>query len=748
MQHPAPRSCCRPLPIVVAVLAALGTAWPLPAAWSATAAAPATPATTAAEDPDARAARIEAQLSDDERVRLLMGIITVPGASKKLPLPAGVPSVAGYVPGVPRLGIPPQLATDASLGVTNPSDGRPGDKATALPSGLAMAASFDPVLAEKLGALVGLETRSRGFNILLGGGMNLARDPRNGRNFEYLGEDPLLAGVLSGHAIRGSQSQGVVSTIKHFALNAQETQRMTLDARIDTNALRESELLAFQIGIEIGQPGAVMCAYNLVNGQPACGHDGLLNGVLKGDWGYKGWVMSDWGAVGSTDHLLAGLDQQAGSQWDREFWFGQPLRERLAAGTVPRERVSDAVRRILRSLYAVGADQIPAPLPTVDLQAHAQQALDAARAGIVLLKNDGVLPLAAGKQRILVVGGHADFGVMSGGGSSQVTPSNGAPRTLEVGGDGGLAIYARQSVLPGAPLAALRQNLPAASISFHNAYSADAAVAQAAHADLVIVFATKWEGEGVDSGSLALPQGQDELIAQLARTNRNLVVVLETGNPVTMPWLAQARAVVQAWYPGQGGGQAIADVLSGVTNPSGRLPISFPQSLQQTPREALIPGLGLPYRTPATVHYSEGAEAGYRWHARTGQAPLFAFGHGLSYTRFSHGTPRIQRGADQALSLSVDVRNTGAREGSDVPQAYLVARNGQPLQRLVGFQKLTLRPGDSAGATLRVDPRLLADFRDGGWQMPAGRYEFAIGHSAGELGPRVSIELPTRRWRP
>lgn len=709
-------------------------------AWSAT------PAPRVDEDPNARAARIEAQLSDDERLSLLMGIITVPGSSKKLPLPAGVPSVAGYVPGVPRLGIPPQLATDAGLGVTNPSDGRPGDKATALPSGLAMAAGFDPALVERLGAMVALEARSRGFNILLGGGMNLARDPRNGRNFEYLGEDPWLAGQLAGHAIRGSQSQGVVSTIKHFALNAQETQRQTLDARIDPDALRESELLAFQIGIEIGQPGAVMCAYNRVNGEPACGHAGLLNGVLKGDWGYKGWVMSDWGAVGSAEHILAGLDQQAGSQWDREFWFGQPLRERLAAGTVPRARVSDAVRRILRSLYAVGADQIPSPLPAVDLQVHAQLALEAARAGIVLLKNDGLLPLADGPQRILVVGGHADFGVMTGGGSSQVTPSNGAPRLIDVGGDGGLAVYARQSILPGSPLAALRQALPGATIGFQNGYSVDTALAHAAQADLVVVFATKWEGEGLDSGSLALPQGQDELIGRLAQVHRRVVVVLETGNPVTMPWLGQVGAVVQAWYPGQGGGQAIADVLSGRVNPSGRLPVSFPQSLAQTPRDALIPGLGQPYRTPATVHYREGAEAGYRWHARSGQPPLFAFGHGLSYTRFSHDTPQIRREPD--LSMSVAVRNTGERDGNDVPQAYLVARNGQPLQRLVGFQKLALKPGEQATATLRIDPRLLADFRDGGWQLPAGRYEFAVGHSAGELGPRVAIDLPQRRWRP
>ena len=702
------------------------------------------PLSAAADDADARAASVEAQMTDAERLSLLVGIMPISFPGSRIKIPEGLPATAGYVPGVPRLGVPAQLATDAGLGVTNPYQSRAGDSATAMPAGLALASSFDPALLASVGATVALEAKARGFNILLGGGMNLARDPRNGRNFEYLGEDPLLAGTLAGHAIRGTQAQGVVSTIKHFALNGQETLRQYADSVIDESALRESELLAFQIGIEIGQPGAVMCAYNLVNGHKACGHDHLLNGVLKGEWGYKGWVMSDWGAVNSASFFNAGLDQQAGSQLDKEVWFAKPLQTMLADGSVSQARLSDAVRRMLRSLYAVGADAPPSR-PTIDNQAHGRIALDAARAGIVLLKNDGILPLANAAKRILVVGGHADFGVMSGAGSSQVTPSNGKPRFVDAGGDGAMAMFTRQTVMAGAPLAALRAALPLAKISFQTGYSPDTAAAYAAHADLVLVFATKWEGEGLDSGSLNLPQGQDELISKVAAANPNTVVVLETGNPITMPWLAGVRGVVQAWYPGQEGGQAIADVLSGQVNPSGRLPISFPHSLAQTPRGAL-PGIGLAERSPVEVRYQEGAEAGYRWFAKTGQTPLFAFGHGLSYTRFSHGALRAQAGPEVELALSV--RNDGQRDGADVPQAYLVARNGQPLQRLVGFQKLALRAGEQQQLTLRVDPRLLADFSAGGWHLPAGSYSFAIGSSAATLGPSVTLTLAERRWQP
>jgi beta-glucosidase len=705
----------------------------------------------AAEDPDAKAARIESQMTDAERMSLLVGIMPLAFPGLKVELPAGVPPTAGHVPGVPRLGVPAQRATDAGLGVANPNQARAGDVATAMPASLAWAASFDLALAELIGATVAREARAKGFNVLLAGGVNLARDPRNGRNFEYLGEDPLLAGQMAGHSIRGIQAQGVVSTIKHFALNAQETLRMTADAVIAEPALRESELLAFQLGIEIGQPGAVMCAYNRVNGHKACGSDHLLNTVLKRDWGYKGWVMSDWGAVSGPEFIHAGLDQQAGAQFDRQIWFGAPLKALVDSGQVSQARLSDAVRRMLRSFYALGIEHDHAPQP-IDYPAHAQVALEAARAGIVLLKNDdAMLPLdgaALAKKQVLVVGGQADFGVLSGGGSSQVFPSNGQVRVLNGAVDDPATMFTRQVWMPGAPLAALKAALPETRWRYHSGYSAEAAAAQAAQADLVIVFATKWEGEGQDSGSLALPQGQDDLIARVAAANRRLVVVLQTGNPVTMPWLGDVRAVVQAWYPGQEGGRAIADVLTGAVNPGGRLPMSFPQSLAGWPR-ASLPGLGLPWGTAVTVPYDEGAEAGYRWLARTGQPPLFAFGHGLSYTRFSHDQPWARVGADgRTVELGLTVANTGPRPGADVPQAYLLDRDGQVRQRLVGFTRLPLQPGERQAWQLTVDARVLADFKDGGWHVPAGTYRFAFGQSATALGPVMSVHMPEQRLKP
>ncbi|MCE4552864.1 beta-glucosidase [Roseateles cellulosilyticus] len=702
------------------------------------------------EDADARAASIEAQMTDAERLSLLVGVmpLTIPGL--KADFPANIPPSAGYVPGVPRLGVPAQLATDASLGVANPNMARPGDVATAMPSGLALAASFDPALAARVGATVGRETRAKGFNVLLAGGMNLMRDPRNGRNFEYLGEDPLLAGTLAGHAIRGIQQQGVVSTIKHFALNGQETLRFYADSVIDEPALRESELLAFQLGIEIGEPGAVMCAYNLVNGHKACGNDFLLNQVLKRDWGYKGWVMSDWGAVSDASFFNAGLDQQAGSQLDKQVWFREPLKALIDAGHVTKARVSDAVRRMLRSFFALGIDK-PYKAEPIDYKANAQVALEAARAGLVLLKNDGLLPLDKVAKSILVVGGHADFGVLSGGGSSQVFPSNGKVRFVGGDVDDPSTTFTRQVYTPRAPFAALKTALPDAKFRFNSGYSPDTAAAYAAQADVVVVFATKWEGEAIDSGSLALPQGQDELIAKLAAANRNVVVVLETGNPVTMPWLRDVRAIVQAWYPGQEGAQAIAEALTGAINPSGRLPVSFPQSIAQWPRAAL-PGLGLVERTPVKVIYDEGADAGYRWFAKTGLTPLFPFGHGLSYTRFTHSGAWARHDAKQGVELGVTVSNDGALAGADVPQVYLIARNGQKLQRLVGFGKLALKAGERQTLTVKVDPRLLADYRrdkgQGGWTVPAGTYTFAFGKSAAELGEPVALTLPGQRLKP
>ena len=373
----------------------------------------------AASGPDAKAAAVEAQMTDEERLQLLNGLFPV-----LPPAPEGLTPAAGYVAGVPRLGVPPLAETDASLGVSNLGEIRKGDVATALPASLALAASFDPELAYRSGAMIGSEARAKGFNVMLAGGMNLTRNWYDGRNFEYLGEDPLLAGTMAGKSVRGIQSQHVISTIKHFALDSQESQSSLADVHISEAGQRESDLLAFEIAIEKGQPGSVMCAYNLVNSEYACANDHLLNGVLKHDWGYRGWVMSDWGAVHGVEAFNAGLDQESGWQLDTTHWFDSPLKAEIAAGRVSKARVSDAVRRILRSIYAVGADQ-PRGDGTIDYEAHSAIAKQEAAEGIVLLKNDGILPLAASARSILVVGGYANAGVMSGWGSSQVRPVGG-----------------------------------------------------------------------------------------------------------------------------------------------------------------------------------------------------------------------------------------------------------------------------------------------------------------------------------
>ena len=679
-------------------------------------------------------------MTDAERMQLLSGVMPfqVQGANSSRTF-KGIPAIAGYVQGIPRLGIPDLLETDSSLGVANPMQLRT-EKDTALPSSLALAATFDPQMAFETGAMIAAEARGYGYNVLLAGGVNLARDPRNGRNFEYFGEDPLLAGTLAGEAISGIQSQHVLSTIKHFALNDQETLRNTLDARIDQAAFRESDLLAFELAIERGRPGAVMCAYNLVNGSYACGSDQLLNRVLKGEWRFPGWVMSDWGAVHDVAYFNAGLDQESGSQLDSQVWFGSALKEGLVAGRISHARLSDAVRRILRSIYNVGLDSdLPRSGPAPDQHAELAR-LDAAE-GIVLLKNDGILPLTATAHSIAVIGGNADIGVMSGGGSSQVTPVGGPAAIIPVGGTGTMGAFSRQLIVPSSPLAALRAACPQATLTYDSGFDVETAAARAARADVAIVFATKWQMEGYDAGDLDLPQGQPALIAAVMRANPNTIVVLETGNPVRMPWLSGVKAVIEAWYPGQRGGEAIADVLTGAVNPSGRLPITFPANESQLPRPR-IEGLGLPETSRITIDYKEGANVGYRWFASTGQKALFPFGFGLSYTSFAASGLTVE-----GLHASLTVTNTGAQAGATVAQLYLVSRNGEAKERLVGFQRVNLAPGASQKVSLTIDPRLLADWNGGGWLITGGEYGFALGADAEHLGPIVTTHIAQRHWK-
>ncbi|MBB4154304.1 beta-glucosidase [Sphingomonas jinjuensis] len=702
---------------------------------------------------EARAADTERRMRPDERTTLTHGLWAIP-LIPNVKIPAEAVLGAGYITGLPRLGVPALLETDASLGVSYIANLRK-DGATALPSATAMGATWNPDLIRRGGAMIAREAKAKGFNVLLGGGINLMRDPRNGRTFEYFGEDPLHSGVLGGAAIDGTQSQHVMSTVKHFALNAQETGRHAVDGRIADDAFRMSDLLAFELAIEQGRPGSVMCAYNRVNGAPACGSDYLLNRVLKQDWRYPGFVMSDWGAVGALDFAIAGLDQQSGAQIDKQMFFAKPLAEAAARDPAYATRLQDMNRRILRSIYAVGLDANPPAKGPIDVAGNAALARAVEDEGIVLLRNrNALLPLSKAVRSIAVIGGYADAGVLSGGGSTQVQPEGGPAVSLPMGGEGPLAKYNNQTYHGTAPLAAIRALASKASVKFVDGrYPAEAAAAARA-ADVAIVFATQWMAEGMDVPDLSLPGGQDALIAAVAAANPKTVVVLETGGPVLMPWLDRSGAVLEAWYGGARGGDAIAATLFGDVNPSGRLPVTFPASLDQLPRPAL-PYAGMVDRDFAAglaagksypIDYDiEGADVGYRWFARKGLAPLFPFGFGLSYTRFDHGPLKVVGGASPRASAAI--RNVGQRGGSEVAQLYLVSTPAGPTRRLAGFAKVAIAAGATTTVMIPIDPKLLAESRGGKWSMAAGRYGFALGRSATDLGPVVTITLPARQWR-
>lgn len=708
--------------------------------------------------PDERARLAVEAMTLDEQISLMRTQIGFGLLSLGIPLPDSVPETmrkhtpegalgsAGFIAAMPRLGLPAIQMTDASLGVGNLGGFlRRGDEATALPSSLALAGSFNTDLARQAGRVVGAEAHAKGFNVQLAGGVNLTREPRNGRNFEYAGEDPLLAGLIIGETIAGIQDEHVVSTSKHYALNSQETGRFVYDARIDEGALRESDLLAFEIAHDRGQPGAVMCAYNRINGVYGCESPFLLNQVLKGEWKYPGWVMSDWGAVHSLKSSLdGGLDQES-PQDDPYF---DTLKTEVEAGRIPASRVAESARRILRSLFAVGAvDDPAAPGGTIDKDTHAAVAEQIALQGMVLLKNEGgVLPLAATARKIVVIGGFADRGVIAGGGgSSQVMPYGGSFRDTR--GREGVAALLTPVYGLDSPLKALQARRPDADIQFDDGSDPARAAALARMADVAIVFATRPEEEGLDAENLLFPHGQDDLIAAVAAANPRTVAVLETGNPTAMPWLSRVGAVLQAWYPGQRGGQAIARLLTGDAAPSGRLPMTFPASVQQLPRPE-IPGFDPAMRTPLglgkpvepfNLDMNEGSDVGYRWFERTDAKPMFAFGYGLTYTTFDYRRPSFHGG--DGLTAEVTLINTGSRAGVEVAQLY-AAPPGRT-HRLVGWARVELQPGESRRVTISADPRLLAswDTEAKGWRRAGGRFDAYIGRSAEQVEGRDQVRI-------
>ena len=691
---------------------------------------------------DERAERLVRALTEDEKLTLITGYFGVQKEWNEYRFPEARPQSAGVVRGVPRLGFPPQWQSDAGSGVATQGEAPLELERTVLPSGILTASTWNPELAERGGAMIGNEARRTGYNVMLAGGVNLLRDPGNGRNFEYGGEDPLLAGTMVGAVVRGIQSNHIVSTVKHYAFNDQETGRNSVNVLVAEAAARESDLLAFQIAIEQGDPGAVMCSYNLVNGTYACQNDWLLNQVLKRDWGFKGYVMTDWGAQHDTVlNANSGLDQETGVRKRGEYQFLDKLAAAIQRGEVSPARLDDVVRRIARTLIAKGAIDDPVQPAPIDFAAHAQVTEADAEEGIVLLKNRGVLPLAANLQRIAVIGGHADAGVLTGGGSAQVYARGGnAVRGLGPAHWPGPHVYARSS-----PLEALRRELPQAAFEWSDGTDLKSAAASAKKAQLAIVFVTQWTAEAMDF-SLTLPDDQDRLIEAVARANPHTIVVLETGGPVLMPWLERVAGVVEAWYPGSEGGVAIARVLSGAVNPSGHLPASFPRSVEQLPRRAIV-GQGLPKGQPFDVRYDEGAAVGYRWYDQRHLEPLFPFGHGLSYTHFTHRNLSARVENDE-LRVTFTVHNGGQRAGKDVAQIYVspVAGGWEAPKRLGAFKKVELAPDGSATAELTVDPRLLALYEPehARFRVAPGAYKVTLATSARDVGQSVIVNLPER----
>lgn len=705
--------------------------------------------------PDSRADLALQAMTRGEKLSLVFGYLgTAMPDRHYVPPPQARPGSAGFVPGIARLGLPPQWETDAGLGVaTQRSSLYAYRERTSLPSGLATAATWNAALAQKGGAMIGAEAHSSGFNVLLGPGLDLVREPRGGRSFEYAGEDPLLAGEIAAAEIRGIQSQHVIAVAKHYALNDQETGRNVLSANISATAARESDLLAFELAIEQGRPGAVMCSYNLVNGVHACESQWLLDRVLKGDWGFQGYVMSDWGAVHSTVRAaLAGLDQESGYVFDSQPYFGAALSEALAAGRVPAARLDDMARRILRAMFAAGVMDHPidGASAAIDFAADRLVAQADEEQGIVLLKNaGGALPLPRTVKELLVIGGHADRGVLAGGGSSTVFPvgGNAVPGLPSPGW------YGPELFLPSAPLGAIMGRAPQANIRYLDGDDIAAAAREAAKADRVVVFATQWAAESIDV-PLTLDGDQNKLIAAVAAANPRTVVVLESNGAVLMPWLGEVAAVLEAWYPGSGGGPAIARVLFGDVDPSGRLPVSFPASLEQLPHPVL-PGTGVPDKQSFTVDYTAGAAAGYKWLQKHALKPLFPFGYGLTYTRFRYSALHTHVVGGQ-LTVSLTVTNTGDREGAAVPEVYVGAASGgwEAPRRLGGWSKVMLPPGGTAAVSIRIDPRLLATFDEAHdrWQRPAGSYHVWVGESAASSELASEVQLPAwsheARWSP
>jgi beta-glucosidase len=709
---------------------------------------PTGPWMNASLSPDERADLVLKEMTVDEKIALLHGV-GMPTDEPVTPENAASNRGVGYAVGVPRLGIPGIDMSDAAYGVR--SSGVNGRYSTALPANVAAAASWDPDAAYEYGALIGRELRAQGFNMSLGGGVNLTRDPRNGRTFEYLGEDPVLAGTLVAKLIEGTQSEHVIGDIKHYALNDQESGRNSVNINISKRAARESDLLAFEIGVTKGNPAAVMCSYNRVNGDFACENKWLLTDVLKKDWKFQGFVLSDWGGTHSTEKAsAAGLDNEEPG----DFFFSDKYKAAVEAGTIPTAELDEHVHRILRAMFAAGVIDYPRQRFVVDPFAGFETARKIEEGGIVLLKNEkSMLPLNATRlHTIAVIGSHSDVGMISGGGSAQVDPIGG--NAIMPPGKGATR-WLEEIWFPTSPLKAIQARAPKATVKYDPGTDPATAASAAKGADVAIVFAYMWASEGMDLKNLTLPHDQDAVIAAVAAANPHTIVVLETGNPVTMPWVNAPAAILEAWFSGSDGADAVGNVLFGSVNPSGKLPNTFPKSEADLPHPTItMPpqvhfsgavsretwAKGLP---PFQVTYDEGVKVGYKWYEAEKKPVLFPFGFGLSYTTYRYSGLQVTAG--DTVKATFMVTNTGAREGSEIAEVYAMLPDaaGEPFKRLVGFAKVKLNAKQKQTVTVDIDPKYLSIFDEAkdGWTLVPGDYTILVGGSSVDLPLKATVGL-------
>ena len=713
--------------------------------------------------PDARADMVIREMTLDEKIQLVHGlgwqVIFAPPESGP-----GTRAIAalGFIPGIPRLGIPDLQMTDSVEGVSGA--GAKGRYATALPSAETMAAAWDPELSYEIGTMLGHEVRAMGFNMSLGSGINLIREPRNGRTFEYKGEDPVLAGTLAGQELKAEKALHLITDLKHYAVNDQDSGRIVVNSIISKRAMRESDLLAFQIALKDSGAGAVMCSYNRINGTYGCENSYTLTDVLKKDFAFKGFVVSDWGATQSTAKAAnAGLDIEMPGNDS----FGEPLKKAVQSGDVPAERLDDMVHRVLRTEFDSGIVDDPPYPESPDVMRGIEVAQTTAEKGAVLLKNErDQLPLSASSLRsIAVIGGHADVGVMSGAGSSQVSPAGGnpVPPPPELTKNPLASFMLVEVYHRSAPLKGIRAKAPHTIVKFDSGTDPASAAALAKSTQVAIVFAAQHASEGLDLKSLSLPGNQDALIEAVAAANPHTIVVLETGGAVLMPWIDKVAAVVEAWYPGIRGSEAIANVLFGEVNPSGKLPLTFPKSegdlphpvhldppkpdanhpMPKLPGAPGLIGMAMGIGPFFDVNYDEGLKVGYKWYDAEKKPVLFPFGFGLSYTTFTYSGLKVTPG--DATTVSFTVRNTGRRAGSEIAQVYasLPESAGEPPNRLVGWARIDLAPGESKQSTVTVNRDRLTIFDEGSdsWKLLPGQYIIRVGASSRNLPLQQTVSF-------